>query len=171
MNSSAFSSRTSSISSGLSSISSLSFSPWAAASVCPPASPSDPPSFFWTRLCSCDMASPYGPLIVAGGTRLSLQRLQEALWIRCLLEQLGDVRARAPQRFPHWDALQRVLPSVEDQRIPGRCGDRVGVPVDAPAAEVRASVPGRFVDGTIGLLVGDEAFDLARRSQLVVEAL
>src|SRR5436309_2330604 len=178
MNSSAFSSSTESISSRMSSISSLSFSPRVVASAWPASSPVPPPPRFWFRFCSCSCGNaltpstngiasptilwPHPPLPSEriGGSRSGLQgRDQLAGGLACL-QQVLDVLAGPPQRFAHRDPLQDLAPGVEDDGVPARGGDRPRVPRGAPAPEVGPGVLGRVHHRPLHLGVGGQALDL-----------
>src|SRR5215472_6160865 len=66
------------------------------------------------------------------------------------VQQLAHVRLRAPQRLKRGDALQR-LPAgdVEDNRVPGSGGHRLGVLPQAATAKVGPGVFRRVLNGPV----------------------
>src|SRR5918992_5863120 len=184
MNSSAFSSRTSSIPSRTSSISPLSFSPLACAEVWAPAPASDPPPspFFWVRFCSCSCGnastsfrggSPpiVGPAPRSAGKASGLEQVYQGRGIGGLAQQGLHVLAGALEGLAHRDPLERVSSDVEDDRVPRRRHDGVGIAADAVPSEERPRVLGGRGDGPVDLGLRDQALHLPGLRQSVVEAL
>src|SRR5262245_14023644 len=97
--------------------------------------------------------------------------LEEILGGRGLVEQAPNEGLGAPQRLQHEDLLQRTFLQVEEDRVPRRRDDVLGVPLEAHTPEVGASIARRVVDRPGDLLVAGDPLDRVRLLEPVVEAL
>ena len=99
------------------------------------------------------------------------EQLDERGRVLGLHQEPVDMLLRASQGLPHRHALQCVGARVEDDRVPGRGGDRLGIPSDAAAPEVGPRVLRRLHDGSFHILVRDEPLHLPRCHETVVQTL
>src|SRR4029077_10800345 len=76
---------------------------------------------------------------------------------------------RPAERLTHRYALQRVPTGIEDQRVPGGGGDRVGIFRDAAAAEERAGIVRRLHDRVLHLFAVRDALALPGVRQPVIQ--
>src|SRR5215218_6054950 len=191
-NSSAFSSRTSSISSRRASSSSLSSSPfswmsgdaWASScsasclpvvrrfcSAPPPLSLAIVPPYERRGDCFIPDTVPAGPDPRSVDGDSALEVADQVLGGGAGVEDGGGVGGGAPGRLQHRDPLEGLAADVEDDRVPAGGRDLGGVAGQAAAAEERPGV-GRGLGDRVGdLLLGDQALDPSGGGQPVVEAL
>src|ERR1700730_12811016 len=102
---------------------------------------------------------------------LAAQRGDELGGRPAAIEQASDMRAGPAQRLESGYPLQGLMGGdVDNHRVPGGCGDGLGVLPQAPAAEIGPGVLGRILDGADHILLRDQPDHAAPRSQPVVQA-